>query len=88
MSVEVERRLTVVAAQLAFRAPEQWADFLSAFHAYADARKDDVVQANPDSLVNCQGRAQACVHLRKLFSECREQAERIATTKSKPSQPR
>jgi hypothetical protein len=88
VSVEAERRLIVVAAQLSSRAPEQWADFVAAFHAYTDDRKDDVVQANPDSLVNSQGRAQACVHLRKLFSECREQADRITTRQSKPSQPR
>jgi hypothetical protein len=87
--VSVERALIMAAAQLSFRAPEQWADFLSAFHAYTDDKRDDVVQANTDSLQVTQGRAQACVALRKLFAECRESANRIETKQSqRPSQPR
>jgi hypothetical protein len=87
--VNVDRALIIAAAQLSYRAPQEWADFISAFHAYTDDKRDDVVQANTDSLQVTQGRAQACVALRKLFVECRESASRIETRQSqKPSQPR
>ena len=84
-----DRRLILAAAQLSYRSPHEWAEFVSAFTAYTDSKREDVVEANPNSLQVTQGRAQACTALRKLFAECRETADRINSKQvQKPSQPR
>lgn len=86
MSADTDRRLTIAAARLSHRAPEEWADFLSAFVAYTDGVRDEVVTAPPNDVQVTQGRARACVQLRKIYAECRDTAEKIQT--KKPSQPR
>ena len=86
--MSADRRLILAAAHLSHRAPHEWVEFITAFTAYADEKRDHVIEANPDSLQVTQGRAQACVALRKLFAECRETANRIETKIQKPSPPR
>jgi len=84
-----DNALIMAAARLSGRAPPEWAEFISAFVSYTDARRDELVGANAENLQAAQGRAQACVALRKLLVECRATAEKIEkNTNQKPHPPR
>ncbi len=69
-------------AQLARRAPQEWAEFLSAFAEFASNKDDECISSSTPTLPVAQGRAQACRELRKLFAECKEQASKIETKES------
>ena len=77
-----DRRLIVAAARVAHRAPEDWAEFISAFVAYTDDRRDECIQSPPDMLQVAQGRAQACASLRRLLADCTKTADSIEKRKS------
>jgi hypothetical protein len=72
-----DRDLVIAAARLASRAPPEFADFISALTSYTDGKRDECVSADALSLPAAQGRAQACVALRKILAECRTTAEKI-----------
>ena len=67
----------MAAARLSGRAPPEWAEFMSALTSYTNDRRDECISADTQSLPAAQGRAQACVALRKLLAECRTTAEKI-----------
>lgn len=71
--------LSHYAATLRTAAPQQWEAFVSVFDAYATEITVAVTSAEQNEILNKQGRAQACLHLLKLFRECH--------TKSQPSPP-
>lgn len=77
-----DRRLILAAAHVARRAPEEWANFISAFVEHTDNRRDECIQSPPDMLQVAQGRAQACASLRRLLAECTKMADSIEKTKS------
>lgn len=83
-----DRDLIFAAAHVAHRAPQEWAEFISKLTAYTDARRDECVAAPNESLRVAQGRAQACVALRKLLAECVDTANKIETKQTqKPHRP-
>lgn len=78
----------MASAALSHRAPEEWAEFVAAFAEWTDHKRDECIGSNQETLSTTQGRAQACVELRKLFAECRQTAERVENKQNqRPSQP-
>lgn len=59
----------LAAARLSRAAPKSWEDFVKAFEAFTEVRKDGCVQATADKVVLMQGRAQQCVEISSLFTE-------------------
>jgi ribosomal protein RSM22 (predicted rRNA methylase) len=83
-----DRDLIFAAAHLAQRAPQEWAQFLSALVAYTDERRDECIQSPPAMLQVTQGRAQACATLRKLLADSVKTAVAIETKQAqKPPMP-
>jgi hypothetical protein len=58
-------------------APREWSDFLAAFKAYTDNRRDQCISSPPDAILAAQGRAQQCASLVRLFDECLKTADQI-----------
>jgi hypothetical protein len=58
-------------------APREWSDFLAAFKAYTDNRRDQCVSSPSDAILAAQGRAQQCASLVRLFDECLKTADQI-----------
>lgn len=52
------------------QAPKEFEAFTEAFDAYATAVTVAVTAADQNSILNCQGRAQAFLHILKMFREC------------------
>lgn len=85
MSFAVDKDLTVPAARLALAAPREWKEFLAAFQKFAEARRDQLVQASLDELQRTQGRAQQCNLLVALLNDAIEAANRVtAPAANKP----
>lgn len=83
-----EKKLIIAAAQVAYRAPQEWASFISALHVYADTKRDECIRSPLDMLQITQGRAQTAVALRDLLAECVNTANKIETKQNqKPHQP-
>lgn len=78
-------KLTLVAAELARAVPNRWQEFLTAFKAYAEARKDECVKASLEELPRSQGRAQNAASLFDLFSNAVKNADSIAARKERRS---
>jgi hypothetical protein len=72
-----DKETILAAAQLARRAPEEWAKFLEALTGYTEDRAVECIQAQLDMLPVAQGRAQAAFKLRQLLEDCLETAETI-----------
>lgn len=70
--------LSIPAAALARRAPEEWRAFLTAFKQYADAQRENLVRSSLDELQRSQGRAQNCSQLYTLLEDAVQAADRIA----------
>ncbi len=51
-------------------APKEFEAFVSAFDAYATEVTVAVTGADQNAILNCQGRAQAFLHLLRMFREC------------------
>lgn len=84
-----DRDLVLAAARLAYRAPPEFAEFISALTTYTDSKRDECVSADPVSLPAAQGRAQGVAALRKIIAECRTTAEKIEKNiNQKPHLPR
>jgi histidine ammonia-lyase len=81
--------LIFAAASVAHRAPQEWAQFISALTAYANDRRDECIRSPLDMLQVTQGRAQASAVLRDLLADCVNEANKIETKQNqKPHQPR
>lgn len=79
MSIPAEDEiLSIPAAQLARRSPDEWAEFKAAFKAYAAKQRDLLVQASLLELQKSQGRAQEARHLVSLFDDAVQAADRIS----------
>ncbi|MCK1742184.1 hypothetical protein IVA80_15270 [Bradyrhizobium sp. 139] len=84
----VEKALVLAAAELSYRAPQEFAQFVSALTAYADKRKDECIASTPDMLQVAQGHARACVQLREIIADAPRTAQAIHTKQAqKPSVP-
>lgn len=75
--MKTDHKLATTAASLAHRAPEEWAEFLSAFAAYSDSVLRDCLSSPVDALPQTQGRARACDSLLRLLVECKETADKL-----------
>ena len=73
--------LALVAARLSRAAPNSWDDFVRAFEAYAEVRRDACIQAPADRVLIAQGKAQQCVELSSLFSKAIVTANEAAKQK-------
>lgn len=72
-----EELLSVYATNLAQAAPRQWQEFLDAFKTYADSKRDECVRAPQDQIFAAQGRAQQCLVLHDLYSNCKAVTAKI-----------
>jgi hypothetical protein len=77
----------MAAARCARRAPEEWAELISALHAYTDVKRTECIQAPPTTLPVAQGRAQACMQLFDTLSGCTKSADKIETKQQRPYAP-
>jgi ribosomal protein RSM22 (predicted rRNA methylase) len=85
----VDQALIKAAAELSYRAPKEYASFVSALVAFVERRKDDVIASPPEVLQVNQGQARACVQLRDLIAEAPRTAQAIiAKQAQRPSSPR
>lgn len=83
-----DRNLVLSAAAIAHRAPQEWAQFISALHAYVDVRRDECIRSSLDMLQVTQGRAQASAALRDLLADAVNTANKLETKQNqKPRQP-
>ncbi|RZN09641.1 hypothetical protein CWO91_16570 [Bradyrhizobium genosp. SA-3] len=84
-----EKELALAAAQLAYRAPQEFAQFVSALSLYAEKRRDELLECPPDTLTLNQGRAKACAHIRDTIANATRTAEAIQQKQAqRPSVPR
>jgi hypothetical protein len=51
-------------------APKEFETFVEVFDAYATEVTLAVTSADQNMILNCQGRAQAFLHLLRMFREC------------------
>ena len=58
------------AMSLRAAAPAEWERFMACFSAYTDFVTAAVTEADQNSILNMQGRAQALRHVRRMFAEC------------------
>lgn len=87
MSAETDKNLIFAAAHLSHRAPQEWAQFISAMTAYADARRDECIRSSLDMLQVTQGRAQASRDLRDTLAGANATAQKLETKNQRPRQP-
>jgi hypothetical protein len=78
-----DRDLIFKAAQIARAAPENWKEFLGAFELYTDQQVQNCISSPSEALRVTQGRAQACVALLRLFSDCVKDADQIETRRKR-----
>lgn len=71
MSLRPDETLLVALARLSEHAPHQWAEFVTALDGYAQKEAYNVVQANPEKVHVCQGRAQAFFDMLTMTRDCR-----------------
>jgi hypothetical protein len=84
-----EKELALAVAQLAYRAPQEFAQFVSALTLYAEKRRDELLESPPNTLTFNQGRAKACVQLRDTIANATRTAEAIQQKQAqRPSVPR
>lgn len=74
-----DQYLTHPAANLARRAPEEWAEFKKAFRAYENAIRDALVRAGSGDLARSQGMAQQCAALGRIYEDAIAASDRMAT---------
>jgi hypothetical protein len=53
-------------------APQEWSEFLAAFHNFSDRERAKVISSPPERLPVIQGRAQVCHDLLQLFEASKE----------------
>lgn len=75
---EIQRNLTLRAAELARRSPEEWQRFLEALQSLSHHRRDECVSSPADSLFLAQGRARESASLLRLLETCLKTADQIA----------
>lgn len=73
------------ARSLALSSPSEWEAFVQCFDAYATDVTLAVTNAPADSVLVAQGKAQAFLHLLRLFRDCNKAAPQQAPTA--PPQP-
>lgn len=76
-----KENLILAAAALAKGTPNDWATFMQALSGHLDEQKENLMNSPSDKLEHFQGRAQATSALLKLFSECKENAEKITNAR-------
>ena len=77
MSTE-DATLSPAAAALARAAPREWDEFKKAVKTYEDARKDNMLTANPSDVHKYQGFALGVKVLRTIFDDCLNATDRMA----------
>lgn len=75
---EIQKNLTLRAAELARRAPPEWQRFLEALHDLSNHRRDECVSSPADSLFIAQGRARESASLLRTLETCLKTADQIA----------
>lgn len=85
-----DRDLIFAAANVATRAPQEWATFIIALTAHVNNKRDECIRSPLDMLQVTQGRAQASAALRDILADCAKTANDIIETKKPkgPQQPR
>jgi hypothetical protein len=78
-----DRDLILATANLARRAPDEWAKFMEAFGDYVEDKIVNCVEAPPEMLPIAQGRAQSLVKLGQLLGDCLKTAEAIINSANK-----
>ncbi len=79
MSGTTDGLLIQKAAELARRAPKEWAEFLDALKTSSEEARDQCVQSPLAELPRTQGRAQSLKALLTLLTDALRSADRIAT---------
>lgn len=62
--------LSTAACHLKHAAPEEWNEFLRAFHSYTGALTATVIEAPGERVLIEQGRARQCLKFIQIFQEC------------------
>lgn len=75
--MNVKDELTLKAAALAHAGYGQWSDFLAAFAAYTNEKKDECLAAPVADLQVAQGRAQQCKLLEDLLKGAVARADKL-----------
>ena len=76
--MKIDEELAIKVATLSRRAPQEWGEFLKAFDAYVEVRKEECIRAPLDMLQVTQGRAQNSATVLDLFRNAVSIADRIA----------
>lgn len=75
--MNVKDNLTLKAAALARTGHAQWSEFLAAFVAYTNSKKNECIVAPVSDVQVVQGRAQQCVLFEELFKGALAAADTI-----------
>lgn len=75
---EIQKNLTLRAAELARRAPSEWQRFIEALQNLTNHRRDECVSSPADSLFLAQGRARESASLLRTMEACLKTADQIA----------
>lgn len=88
-AVKTDKDLIFAAARVSFRAPQEWASFISTLAAHVETKRNECISAPLDMLQVAQGRAQAWTAVHDMFVDCINTAKSIeAKQNQKPQQPR
>jgi len=77
--VSTSRSLTIKAAELAGRAPEDWLLFIEALAAHVEEVRDNCIRSPLDMLQINQGRAQALTAILKELRDAPKTARSLVT---------
>lgn len=77
--MSTSRLLTIKAAELASRAPEDWTLFIEALSAHVDEARENCIRSPIDMLQINQGRAQAMTALLKDLRDAPKLARQLVT---------
>jgi hypothetical protein len=84
-----DKELIYTAANVATRAPQEWAAFIIALSAHVNTKRDECIRSPLDMLQVTQGRAQASGALRDILADCVKTANELDAKKpQRPQQPR
>lgn len=75
--MKAKDELILKTAALARTGHAQWSEFLVAFAAYVNSKKDECIVAPVADLQVTQGRAQQCVALEELFKGALVRADKL-----------
>jgi len=75
---DIQRNVTLRAAELARRSPHEWARFVEALTMLTNHRRDECVSSPADSLFLAQGRARESASLLRWLEMCLKTADQIA----------